>query len=383
MPWKEATTMSQRAELARRHQSGLYTVTELAEMFGVSRPTVYLWIGRYLAEGEGGLVNRPPIARTCPHRTDETIEARLVAAKHAKSHWGPRKLIDWLWLQDPDTEWPAASTAGSILDRHGLVQKRRKRRRHGQTRETGYPKTLESGQMMSIDHKGRFRLGNGRLCYPLTISDPISRFSYAIASVGSTAIELARPVIRRVFQEYGLPNWILSDNGGPFCCTVALRGLTRLSAWWIKLGIIPVRIHPGCPWENGRHERLHKTLKAEATRPPSSSFRSQQERFDVFRHEYNEQRPHEALNGNVPRSALESCPRPYPRRVPKIEYPGHFEVRHVRRDGRIKWKGNFLYVSEALIGEWVGLEEIDDGIWSLRFVHVELARWSERTRELI
>jgi len=383
MPWKEATKLSERLEMVKLYNSGLYAVTELAEMFHVSRPTVYEWTGRYAEQGEQGLVDRPPIAKSCPHRTDAAIAERIVAAKQLKPHWGPNKLLDWLRLEDAETIWPASSTAGEILNQRGLVQKRRKRRRTQDRAELPYLESLESGRMMTGDHKGEFRLGNGRYCYPLTICDPVSRFVYAIDAVDSTSIERAQPVFRRVFKEYGLPQWILSDRGGPFCCNRALRGLTRLSVWWIKLGITPVRIHPGCPWENGRHERMHKTLKAEATRPPSPNERNQQMRFDVFRTEFNEERPHESLGGKTPRSALKPCPRPYPRRTPQLEYPGHFEVRRVRSGGCIKWRGDLLFVSEALIGETVGLDEISDGVWSLHFGIIELARWSAATRRFI
>jgi putative transposase len=189
MPWKEATKVSERVEMARLFSSGLYSVTELAEMFHVSRPTIYLWARRYVEEGEEGLVDRPPIAKSCPHRTDAAIAERIVAAKQIKPHWGPKKLLDWLRLEDAERTWPAASTAGEILNQRGLVRKRPQRRRAQDKAELPYLDSLESGQMMTGDHKGEFRLGNGRYCYPLTICDPVSRFVYAIDAVDSTSIE--------------------------------------------------------------------------------------------------------------------------------------------------------------------------------------------------
>jgi putative transposase len=382
MAWKQATKMSERKAMVERAAGGLYTIGELAAAYGVSRPTVYRWLERFDAEGEGGLADRPPIPKTVPHRTREEIEQRLVEAKQAKPHWGPRKLIAWLEQRDAQTEWPAVSTAGAILARHGLVRRRPRRRpRLGMVRDGSLP-SAESGQMMTADHKGEFRLGNGQYCYPVTINDPVSRYSYAIAAVASTSIEHARPVFARVFHEYGLPRWILTDNGGPFCCRNALGELTRMVVWWLKLGITPVRIHSGCPWENGRHERMHKTLKAEATRPPGFTLRGQQHQFDRFREEYNRERPHESLGGQTPISVLRPCARPYPHRLPSVDYPGHFDVRRVRSDGSIRWRCDALYITEALAGEPVGLEEIADGLWSIQFSTIELARWDARTGQL-
>jgi putative transposase len=185
-----------------------------------------------------------------------------------------------------------------------------------------------------------------------------------------------------VFREYGVPLFIGSDNGGPFCCSRALAGLSRLSAWWIRLGITPVRIHPGCPWENGIHERMHRTLKAHTTKPPAESMRGQQERFDTFRRVFNHERPHDALEGQVPAQRLKHCMRAYPEKLPPLEYPGHFEKRHVRTSGEIKWQGHRLFVSETLAGEWIGIEELADGVWSLRYAHIELGRYDERTKSI-
>lgn len=382
MPWKEGTKVDERRRMMELWESGLYAKVELAGMFGVSRPTLDLWIGRYEEEGASGLIDRAPMARHCPHRTDEKIVRRIVKAKEAKPRWGPKKLMSWLGKKYPRTEWPAASTAGEILDRHGLVETRRKRRARIVLRRPEQIDPSESGEMMSADHKGQFRLGNGELCYPLTINDPVSRYSYAITALDSTSIAEAQPVFERVFGEYGIPQWMKTDNGGPFCSSLALGGLSRLTVWWIKLGIHPMRIHRGCPWENGAHERGHRTLKAETTRPPAGTRREQQRWFDRFRHEYNHERPHEALGGRAPITALKPCPRPFPSRTPVVEYPGHFEVRSVRSDGRIKFRGGYLFVADALVGERVGLEETDDGIWSVSFSFMELARYDARTGRL-
>ena len=381
MPWTEATKMSERADLILKWKTGLYSITELAEVFGVSRPTVYEWTGRYAEEGEAGLVDRRPVARSCPHKTPVAIAKQIVAAKRKHLGWGPAKLIDLLAIEQPDTRWPSVSTAGAILDREGLVGKRRNRR-HGAVRVARRMEASESGEMMTVDHKGQFRMGNREYCFPVTINDPVSRFIYAIDGKRSTSGRQARETFERVFQENGLPSFIGSDNGSPFSCSRALGGLSTLSVWWIKLGITPVRTHPGCPWENGVHERMHKTLKAATTRPPGANLADQQKRFDIFREEFNNIRPHEALGGRRPAELLLKCRRPYSQQIPEVSYPGHYETRSVRPNGVIKWQGRLLFVSESLVGERVGLIEIADGIWSLYFSAIELGRYDETTRRI-
>lgn len=235
---------------------------------------------------------------------------------------------------------------------------------------------------MTVDHKGQFRLGDGGYCFPVTINDPVSRYSYAIRGTSSTTYGPVKKAFEQVFERHGVPDFIGSDNGTPFCCSRALGGLSALSVWWIKLGITPMRIHPGCPWENGVHERMHKTLKAETARPPARNQREQQKRFDAFRKEFNTVRPHAGLEGRRPAELLRACRRPYPRRVPPVEYLAHYETRSVRLRGLIKWQGRLLFLSKSLIGEPVGLVEIDDGIWSIYFGMIELGRYDERTREI-
>lgn len=378
MPWKEATKMTERADLIRKWKTGLYSITELSEVFGVSRPTVYEWTGRYTESGETGLLDRRPVARSCPHRTPTAIAEQIVAAKRKHPQWGPAKLIDLLRIEQPDTHWPSASTGGAILDREGLVGRRRKRRQSG-IRIARRMEASKSGEMMTVDHKGQFRMCNREYCFPVTINDPVSRYIYAVDGKRSTSGREARETFERVFQEHGLPVFIGSDNGSPFSCSRALGGLSTLSVWWIKMGIIPVRTHPGCPWENGVHERMHKTLKAATARPPGANLADQQRRFDTFREEFNTVRPHDALGGRRPAELLQPCGRPYPSKLPTVEYPGHYETRSVRPTGEIKWQGGFLFVSESLAGERVGLVEIADGIWSLCFSTIELGRYDETT----
>jgi transposase InsO family protein len=381
MPFRETTQMDERRELIRKWESKKYGVAELARQFGVTRPTVYTWVDRYRRFGDEGLVDRRPVPKSCPHRTADDIAEAIVEAKQAHPSWGPGKLIDLLRIERPDVAWPAPSTAGGILEAAGLVRKRRGRvPKINITR--GPIDATESGEVMTTDHKGQFRMGNGEYCFPVTINEPVSRYIYAIDGATSTAEHEARPSFERVFREYGVPFFMGSDNGGPFSCSRALAGLSRLAVWWIKLGITPIRIHPGCPWENGVHERMHKTLKAETARPPQANMRAQQGRFDEFRTEFNMVRPHDSLDGRRPFERLKRCARPYPGPNPRIEYDAHFETRSVSNRGVIKWQGRLLFLSESLIGERVGLVETDDGVWSVFFNHIELGRYDERSKRI-
>jgi len=236
---------------------------------------------------------------------------------------------------------------------------------------------------MTADFKGEFKTLDGRYCYPLTIADQFSRYLIACDGLISTRGRLARPIFERVFREHGLPNAILTDNGAPFAVSNAICGLSALSVWWIQLGIRHYRIQPGKPQQNPRHERMHRTLKAEATRPPGANLKCQQRKFDAFRKEFNEVRPHQALGQKTPSEVWRPSPRPYPRRTPKPEYPAHFETRRVTCVGHIKFKNRMLFLSSNLLGDTVALEEIDDAIWSIYYYDVLIARFDERTGEVL
>jgi len=234
---------------------------------------------------------------------------------------------------------------------------------------------------MSADHKGCFRMGNGRYCYPLTIADPASRYIFAIEALHTTGVEPALKVFERVFREWGLPEQLITDNGVPFCTARSLGGLTELSKMWIKLGIQHARIQPGRPQQNGRHERMHGTLKREALRPVMQNLTAQQRRFDTFLDQFNTVRPHEALGQERPASFVKPYRRPYPNRIPEVEYPSSFEVRTVRSQGAIKWRGELVFVSEVLIGERVALTPADDDRWHIYFGPVRLAAWNDRLQK--
>ena len=380
MPFQTTDPFMERARLVAAHLDGSYSVTELAARFGVSRPTVYKWVDRYRDGGAEGLTDRPRVARTQPGQTPPEIEALIVACRHAHPSWGPRKLLLYLAKRHPGTALPAPSTAGALLDRHGLTKTRRPRR--PPTHPGSTPLVAEApNAVWTADYKGQFRTGDGELCYPLTVCDAHSRFVLSCHGLASVEQYAALRQFDRLFREYGLPTAIRSDNGTPFA-TQAICGLSRLSVWWIKLGVDHQRIDPGRPQQNGAHERMHRTLKAETARPPHRDMATQQTRFDRWRAEFNADRPHDALAGRVPADLYTPSPRPMPDVLPVPDYPGHYEVRYVSRDGAIRLKKRQVFVSQALGGEHVGLEETADGVWDLYFYDRLLARLDERTWKL-
>ena len=381
MPWDETTRMSQRVRFLSDFDSCQFTMTQLCERYGISRKTGYKWANRFAKEGSSGLEDRPHVAKSFPHQMSTETSQRVLELRRRFPSWGPRKLRSWLETHHPEQSWPAASTIGDLLKRKGLVESRLNRRRPVPPRP---PRVEATGpnEVWSADFKGQFRLGNTRLCYPLTISDGFSRYLLACEGLEGTSGAGCQRVFERLFREYGLPRAILTDNGSPFAASSAVGRLSRLSVWWIKLGIRPVLIQPGHPEQNGRHERMHRTLKAETTRPPAADEVGQQERFDQFRRIYNEQRPHESLGQIPPAELYESSPRPYPSRLDPWEYPGHFEVRRVRRTGEIQWRGRSLFVSEALQKERLGLEEVEEGLWAVHLGPVQIAHLNEQERRM-
>lgn len=380
MPWSETTAMSERRRFIEDLESMLFTMTELCQQYGISRKTGYKWAARYVKEGVEGLKDRSRAPKHSLYRSEPRVVDALLELRRKHPLWGPKKLLGYWVRRRPDWPWPAASTAGAILKRAGLVKAhpRRRRRPH-----PGRPQieVACANDLWTADFKGEFRTGDRRYCYPLTVADRCSRYLLGCQGRPSTAYAGARPVFEQLFRKKGLPRAILSDNGAPFSST-AVAGLSRLSVWWIKLGIQPLLIDPGHPEQNGAHERMHRTLKAETTRPPAKNLIAQQRCFNAFRREFNHERPHEALGQRPPAEFYQASPRPYPKTLREVDYPGHYEVRQVRTDGSIKWQGQFLYVSQVLSGEPVGLEEVDDGVWSLHFADLLLARFDRRERRL-
>ena len=377
MPWLETDPVQQRERFIADVHAGLNSMTELCEHYGISRTSGYKWVTRAAEGGRAALADRSRAPRHCPHRIPEAMAARLCAASRAHPRWGPNKILDLLQPRHRRiTIWPAGSTVGDLFVREGLVAKRHRRRR-AVHRGTVPPHTTEPNDLWAADLKGQFRTSDGRYCYPLTISDQHSRYLLTCHSLRNVQTVGAKPAFERAFREYGLPRAIRTDNGVPFA-TQVIHGLSQLNVWRIRLGIQHQRIVPAHPQQNGAHERKHKTLKDGAIRPPRATLRAQQRAFDTFRREYNEVRTHDTLGGRTPASIYQASPRPYPRRLPSIAYPGHHLVKRITSGGTFRFGRRLLFLATPLEGYDVGLGEVDDGIWSIYFCHVLLARFDER-----
>lgn len=374
MPWTETRAVDERKKFIEDYWARQWSVAELAERYGISRKTAYKWIERQRQGGFAALVEMSRAPKTRPHRVDEATARLIVELRQKHRFWGPKKLKAWLEAHAPETKWPAASTIGELLKARGLVQERRPRRRTP-LRSQPLAAATEPNVVWSADFKGQFRVA-GRYCYPLTISDNFSRYLLTVQGVADERERTVKPVFEQAFREYGLPLRIRTDNGPPFA-SKAVGGLSRLSVWWVKLGITPERIEPGKPQQNGRHERMHRTLKAQTAQPPRPSAEAQQEAFDEFRRIYNDERPHEALNQKPPASAYEPSTREMPMDVPDPEYPRDFLVRRATRVGSLKWGGGETYVASLLAHEAIGIEEIDDGVAQLWFGPIYLGRLTQ------
>jgi transposase InsO family protein len=363
--------MSERVKFIGLFNSGQRTVSGLCREFGISRKTAYKWAQRFEQEGLQGLQEHSRAPHEMPWETAPEIQELLLAARKRHPTWGPRKLKAWLEDSDDHLELPAPSTIGDLLKRQGLIHPRRRRLKRPVPKSPFGIQILEPNQEWDVDFKGEFRLGDGGYCFPLTLSDAFSRYLLEVRALEGTAGARTRPFFERAFRDFGLPWTIRSDNGTPFAST-GLGRLSALSVWWIKLGIRPVRGRPHHPQDNGRHERMHRTLKAETTRPPAFESRGQQKRFDAFRREYNDERPHEALGQRPPARIYWASSRPFPRTTPEVEYPGHYEVRQVASGGIFTWHTQPVFVGHSLIGERIGLREVEDGLWRVCFADVEL-----------
>jgi transposase InsO family protein len=368
--------MEQRERFIDDHRLGLSDMTELCARYAVSRKTGYKWVARYDAGGRPALRDRSRAPHHCPHKIPAAVAQLLLTARRQHPDWGPEKLLQWLDPRHPTVTWPAVSTAGDLLARHGLVQKRR-RRRPQQHPGVVPPVTTAPNDLWATDFKGQFRTGDRIYCDPLTVTDQHTRSLLACHGLLSTKGTGVRPIFERLFREYGLPRAIRTDNGVPFAST-SLHGLTPLNVWWLRLGIQHQRILPAHPQQNGAHERMHKTLKRRAIRPPRAPLAAQQRAFNRFRLEYNEERPHQCLRGRTPGALYRASTRGYAGGLPPLEYPRHFLVKRVTNAGTLRFKTRLLDLSTALKQHRVGLDEVDDGIWSLDFCDVLLGRIDER-----
>ena len=365
MPWKETCVMDQKVQLIGDWLKDEHTISQLGEHYQVSRKTVYKWISRYEAGGIEALQEASRDPHRHPNVTAPEIVSELIDTKLRHVHWGPKKVVVSLKGQHPEKHWPATSTVQSILRKEGLVKPRRLRR-HTPPFSRPFQKCLKPNDSWSIDYKGQFRTSDGKLCYPLTITDNFSRYLLTCRGLRHPSYEATMPCLVRAFREYGLPLAIRSDNGAPFASS-GMGGLSRISVWLIRLQVIPERIAPSHPEQNGRHERMHRTLKEAVCKPPKNCLANQQSAFNRFRPEYNEERPHEALGMKTPASLYEPSRRIYPEKLRAVEYDSWMTVRRVMDSGCIKWRGNFIYLSQALAGEPVGLRQITETTWEVWF----------------
>jgi putative transposase len=346
----------------------------LCREFGISRPTGYKIFTRYKDLGLEGLIDRSRRPYRQANRLPFQVERTIVALRQEHPTWGAVKIREKILRDFPMVPAPAKSTVHAVLDRHGLIT-RRKRRRY---RAEGTPlsSTSSPNGLWCADFKGEFMLGNRQYCYPLTVTDYSSRFLLACEGLGSTQSTFAFTVFERVFKEYGLPDAIRTDNGVPFASSKAMFGLSRLSVWWLRLGINLERIKPGHPQQNGRHERMHLTLKKEATKPASYNFLQQQERFDRFAGVYNNERPHQALDGRYPAELYTPSPRVY-RAPDPPEYPFHDRTVLVTQCGRICIGNRKINLSTVFAGQFVGIREVADKIWLVSFLDFDLGFFDE------
>lgn len=380
MPWEVSGAVEKRKQFLAEYASGEWTMAELCRAYGITRPTGYALLRRYAEEGEAGLEDRSRAPWRHPNQTAAGIESEVLAMRRQHPRWGPRTLRRVLQREHGETRWPAASTIGAILDREGLTRRRPQRRKI-----EPYTKPFESVQQPNdswcADFKGWFRTRDGERIDPLTITDSCSRYLLRCQAVTKTDTQRTKAIFEAAFHEYGLPRAIRTDNGTPFASR-AVAGLSRLSVWWMKLGIVPERIEPGHPEQNGRHERMHRTLKEATASPPAANRRAQQRAFNEFRREYNEVRPHQALEMQTPSVVYTVSPRPYPARVPEPEYGTAMLVRTVHKHGWFSWHKNEIFVSEVLWNERIGLLPLDDRYYRVYFMSIPLARFDSRRLQL-
>lgn len=379
MSWNASNVMDQRVSFISACVGGEMSMTELCWLYSISRVTGYKWLRRYQEEGAAGLCDRSSAPHAHGRQTPAAIVEALLCLRRQRPNWGPKKLVAYLSAKQLGVPWPSPSTAGEILKRAGLVAPRRQRRR---TPLAGLPLTepLYPNHVWAADHKGWVTTAYGARLEPLTVTDGFSRYLVALSATQTTRAGEANPLFRQAFEEHGLPDVILTDNGSPFA-SVSVTGLTSLSAHWTRLGIRHERIAPGKPQQNGRHERFHLTLK-EAMTPPEKSQAEQQRRFDLYRQDYNEERPHEALGQKPPGQFYRPSSRSMPPRIPEPDYPDDAQVRRIRSNGEIKWKGGLVHISSAIIADRVAMIEIDNDVFEVRFYNRPIGRLDPSSAKL-
>jgi putative transposase len=375
MPWRETHPMDQRQQFVREALRRHEDMTVLCTRYGISRKTGYKWLARYDDSGRPGLEELSRRPHRSPAATEAAVLAAVLLVRERHPTWGGKKLEAALARRWPELPRCAPSTIQALLKRHGYVTSPRRRRALAHPGRPMSPMT-EPNAVWTADFKGQFPTRDGRLCYPLTIADGASRYLLACRALRSVKTSETQPFFERAFREFGLPERIRTDNGVPFA-TIALGRLSPLSVWWLRLGIRPELIQPGHPEQNGRHERMHRTLKAETQRPPAGNRGAQQRAFDRFRRTFNEERPHEALGQRPPATLYNASPRPFPDRLPPLEYPAHWQVRRVSRNGGIRWHNHWVNVSHVLAEEYIAFEETGDGLWAVHFGPLVLGYFHE------
>ena len=378
MPFAETHVMEEKKRFIEEAHRSVRSFAAVCDRYGISRKTGYKWMDRWRRAGPVGLESRASRPRHCPWATPREVVEAILEVRRKYEDFGPKKIRWYLETNRPELALPSRQTMHNILVRHDLVPRRRRRVRRW---HPGRPDTdaSEPNGTWTADFKGEFPMGDGELCYPLTVQDMHSRFVLECWGRPDVTIDSVIPVFTRLFRRYGLPERIRTDNGTPFASN-ALGRLSRLSVWFIQVGILPELIEPGCPQQNGKHENMHLVLKRRTTRPPSSNMRTQQRAFREFRKLYNEIRPHEALDGKVPADLYRPSPRPFPKQLEPVTYPGHFETRLVSTNGGIRWYGDRVPVGRLFAGHEVGLEEIDHGLFEVYFGPIWLGRFVEPKR---
>jgi putative transposase len=362
--------MDQRVQFVATVGAGHVSFAEACRRFGISRKTGYKWMARYEESSVDGLKERSRAPHSSPQAIDRKVAASVLEVRRKHPQWGARKIIDHLENMG-FSDLPAASTAHDLLKRHELVYSKPRRQLSRRSQGSPLADFDTPNRIWCADYKGQFQLGDRSWCYPLTVTDGFSRFLLLCHGQTSTNLFGAQRAFEKLFRERGLPEALRTDNGVPFG-SVGAAGLTRLSAWWVKLGIRLERIVPGKPQQNGRHERMHRTLRETTDRPAHDLLR-QQAALDAFCYEFNYERPHQGLNGATPASVYQPASRQFPEKLEPLSYPGHHRIRTVRHDGSINWNARALFLSEAVIGELVGLEEFDDDRWLVRFGPLDIA----------
>lgn len=370
--------MDERVKMINDWTDNAYTVSDLSRLYGVSRKTVYKWLKRFKEGGRKGIQEQSRAPRNHPNTVPGEIIERIISTKLAHPIAGPKKLLYWLEKEDVQKAWPAASTINDILKRQGLVRSRPRRHKTPAYTEP-FLGCSRPNQVWSADFKGQFRTRDGKICYPLTISDNYSRYLLLCRGLRRPIFEEVKPWFEYAFRKHGLPDAIRTDNGDPFA-SVSLGALSKLSTWFIKLGIRPERIQCGHPEQNGRHERLHRTIKEAVIKPPQRNLREQQKAFDRFIQEYNLERPHEALGMRPPTALYQPSLRVYRRKIADLKYPQEFVIRRVRHNGQIKWHGRLMYVSQVLSGERIALQKKDDKTWIVKFGSYPLGVTNEQIK---